>query len=162
MTKRLLLLSESISKRIDPEEPIPAFDRYTGVFYKVVKKLIREKKVKNIDIIILSQSFGVFKSSTKIPYYELETPIKNGFGHKLTLTGSKLEEARINNLKTLNKHLSSDKYSEIIVCLGKSYQQLVAGIEEQTKTPIKYVEGKGLGPKARNLALLLTEEITKI
>jgi hypothetical protein len=158
LTRRLLILSESISKQRHPEEPIPAFERYTGVFFKVVKKLMREKHVKNLDIIIISQKYGVLKSTTKIPYYEPETPLEAGFGQKLSLTNNDLEEERLKNLETLKHFIPDARYTEVIVCLGKSYLQLIQGFEEQTKTPIKHVEGKGLGPKARNLTHLLYTE----
>ncbi|MEM3426518.1 MAG: hypothetical protein QXJ62_05070 [Nitrososphaeria archaeon] len=57
----MILLSASQRKSSDPE-PLPAIERYQGVFFRVVKKYLREGKLKNIDIIIVSDRFGVHRS----------------------------------------------------------------------------------------------------
>jgi len=152
----LLILSESISKQREPEEPITAIDRYTGVFFKVFKKFKRERSIKNIDLIIISQRYGVIKSTTKIPYYEVTPASEGGFGQRLSLREEEIKNLLVNNLKSIQKITEKGKYSRIIVCVGQSYLRLIQGFEDQTKAEVIHVTGKGLGPKARNLSDILT------
>ncbi len=69
--RNLLILSCSGRKRPDPQ-PIPAFDRYDGVAYAVVRKALREVPglADRLTIVILSAEYGLIAAEMPIPWYD--------------------------------------------------------------------------------------------
>ena len=142
-SRRLIILSASQRRSTDPQ-PLPAIERYQGVFFRVVKKYLRQGKLKNADIIIVSERYGVLQADEEVPYH---TP----FQGKLTLSKQMLEEINQKNLAKLKSIFSKTRYSEIIVVCGREFQELIKGFEELTDAKVVLCKGRGPGPKAQNL-----------
>ncbi|MEM3551788.1 MAG: hypothetical protein QXV01_11940, partial [Candidatus Bathyarchaeia archaeon] len=58
--KKLMIISGSMRLLKEPEEPIPAIQRFDGVFVRLVRKY--SKKLRDIDIYILSPIYGLVKA----------------------------------------------------------------------------------------------------
>ena len=142
-SKRLIILSASESRSTNPQ-PLPAIERYQGVFFRVVRKYVREGKLKNAGIIVVSERYGVLQADEEVPYH---TP----FQGKLSLSKEMLEEINQKNLAKLKSIFNKTRYSEIIVVCGQEFRELIKGFEELTDARIVLCKGRGLGPKAQNL-----------
>ncbi len=114
----LLLLSCSNSKRPYPAEPIPAIERYTGVFFKVLKKWQREHPTSSsLDVLIISAQFGLLAPETPIPYYDQRmTPARSA------ALASAIQSA-------LQKQLINQQYHRILVNLGRDYLRALEGFD---------------------------------
>lgn len=121
---------------------MPTLERYQGVYFRVLKKYVRENRLKDTDIIVISERFGVLKPTQKVPYY----PPFEG-----VLPQKEVERNRETNLNKLRKLLSNDKYSEIFVVCGRNFYSLIQGFEKFTNAKVIYAQGRGLGPKAQHL-----------
>lgn len=147
-SRRLLIMSEAVSKRHQPKEPIPAIERYEGVFFGVVRKLKREGKLQGVDIVIVSQEYGIIGPNSKVPYYESKS---KDFGSRIDLTKDEVEKIRRENLVKLASIIKEMHSSEIIINVGKAYLKLIEGLEDLTRAKIIQVEGRSLGLKAKKL-----------
>jgi hypothetical protein len=143
--KKAIIIASSQRRVIEPKTPIPALDRYSGVSFRIVRKYKRERKLRSVDILIVSEEYGVLTETEKIPYDE---PFE---GKTLHLTGEAIEKSRKSNLERLKQLFSRTKYSEIFVDVGKDYLRLIDGFEDLTSAKVTYASGKGLGLKARHL-----------
>jgi cytoplasmic iron level regulating protein YaaA (DUF328/UPF0246 family) len=146
--RRLLIMSEAVSKRRLPKEPIPALERYDGVFFKVVRRLKREGKLKGVDIVIVSQEYGIIGPNDEVPYYDSKS---KDFGSRIELTKDEVEKLRKENLVKLASIIKEMHYSEIIVNVGKAYLKLIEGLEDIASVKTLQVEGRSLGLKAKKL-----------
>ena len=135
--RQLLILSCSARKNKTNKEPIPAIERYDGVFFRVLQKAMREGYAPpDLEVIILSARFGLIFSQTPIPFYD----------QRLTL--EQINNLRPEIVKKLGDYLKEMPDSEILVNLGKTYQPLVqsvTGLEKAT-----WVSG-GSGQRAQAL-----------
>ena len=142
--KNAIIVAASARRKKEPIKSIPALDRYDGIFFRVIKKYLREGKLKNTDIIIVSEKLGVLLQYERIPYYE-PTPGKWG----PIKDKEKIKESRRRNIAKLTKILKN--YSTIYVNLGKDYLKLIEGFDGLTEGRIVFAAGKGLGPKALHM-----------
>jgi hypothetical protein len=142
-SKRLIIISASQRRSKDPQ-PLPAIARYEGVFFAVVRKYLREGKLKGTDIIVVSDKYGVVTADEDVPCHEAtqESP---------SFSKEALEKANRENLARLRSIFNKNRYREILVVCGKEFQRLIEGFEELTEAKIVFCEGKGLGPKALSL-----------
>jgi len=138
---RLLVLSSSQRRSTRPEA-IPAIDRYEGVYFRIVKKYLREGILRNTDVLVVSEKFGILRADDKVPYHE---PFRGYLPQK------DLEERRKTNLDKLRAILAQKSYSEIFVACGKDFQKLIDGFQKLTPAKIVFCRGSGLGPKAQEL-----------
>jgi len=120
-----------------------AIERYEGVYFRVIKKYLRENKLEGTDLLIVSEKFGLLKPENVIPPHDT-------FQGSLKLHVD-IEAARLKNLKTLQTLLGRRLYSEIFVVVGKDFLPLIQGFESLTEAKVTYAAGPGLGPKASNL-----------
>jgi len=136
-----IIIAESQRRKQEPIEPIAAIDRYIGVYFRIVKKYLREKKLTNTDILIISHKFGILQSHDRVEY------------HKSTdnLNFESVENARKNNLKLLKTIFEKKKYDEIYVNVGVKFAKLIDGFEDLTNAKVIYASGSGLGPKAKHM-----------
>ena len=142
--KKAIIVSASTRIKKDPIEPIPALDRYDGIFFRVIKKYLREGRLENTDIIIVSEQLGVLLQNERIPYHK---PIPGKWGP--IVNKGKIEEKRRKNIARLNEILKN--YSTIYVNMGKGYLRLIDGFDDLTEAKIVYATGKGIGPKALHM-----------
>ena len=141
----LLLLSCSSSKRPYPAESIPAIERYTGVFFKVLKKWQREHPMSSgPNVLIISAQFGVLAPETPIPYYDQRmTPAR------AALLAPSIQRA-------LRKQLINQQYRRILVNLGRDYLRALDGFDGL----IEAVWASGpIGIRARQLKVWLNETV---
>lgn len=138
---RLILLSAS-RRRSSNLEPLPAIERYQGVYFRVLKKYLREGRLKDTDILIVSEKFGVLRPKDLVPYHK---PFEGKLGKE------EVQKARQANLTKLAETLSEKQYSEIFVVCGREFQKLIDSFQNLTNTKVVFCEGAGLGPKAQNL-----------
>ena len=143
VNKKLLVLTTSIRLNEETKEPIPAIERYNGVYFRVLRKYLREGRLRNTDILIVSERYGLIWSDDKIPFYEIQG--RMGF---LNLDEKAIERLRQENLQKLEKIL--DRYSEIYVNVGKEYMRLIKGFEKLASGRIIYASGS-FGAKAAHM-----------
>jgi len=138
-----MILAESQRRKVEPRTPIPAINRFSGVYFRVLKKYLREGRLPDTDIFIVSYEFGILRDKSKVPYRE---PVEN-----LRFDRNIVEAKRRENLRTLERIITENRYDEIYVNLGSEYLKLIEGVEGLTSAKITYSEGAGLGPKARHM-----------
>lgn len=143
---KLLIITESYRRLKEPKKPIPAFERYNGVFFRVIKSLKRKNKLKDIYILIISATLGLLHLDSEVPYYE---PHSGAFGC-LPKEGIS-PEFKNEVLSKLQKELSQKEYTEIYINVGARYRRLIEGFEKFTNARIEYAEGPGIGPKAAHM-----------
>jgi len=142
--KKLIIITTSYRINKERKEPISAIDRCDGVYFRLLRKYIREEKLRNVDILIVSEKFGLIWAKDKIPYYEV-----HGKMGSLSLEKKAMEDLRQQNLQKLKEVVN--RYSEIYVNVGREYMKLIEGFEKFTTRKITYSVGKGLGPKALHM-----------
>jgi cytoplasmic iron level regulating protein YaaA (DUF328/UPF0246 family) len=130
---------------------MPAIKRFDGVYFRLLRKCLRERKLRNVDILIVSEKFGLIWSKDKIPYYEVQ-----GKMGALNLDKNTLEKIRQENLQKLKKIVN--RYSEIYVNVGREYLKLIEGFEKFATSKVTYSSGKGLGPKALHMKQWITSQ----
>jgi hypothetical protein len=147
--RKLLIISGSSRMTKEPLEPIPAVQRFDGVLMRSTRKHAR--KLKNVDILILSPRHGFILPQKKIPYDE---PIGEGWKwNKDWLPREEMEAASKANLRILRGLLSRRKYDEVYVNVGKKMLQLIEGFEDVLPQDVKltYARGGGMGPKMAHM-----------
>ena len=130
----------------EPVSPIPAVERYDGVFFRQFRKYRREGKLRHTDLVIISPKKGILLANTLVPY---EEPYAGKMGD-LKSANPDTDLRRRENLRQLNKILQRN-YSEIYVNCGQQFLQLIEGFQELTSAKITLAEGGGLGPKAAHM-----------
>ena len=136
--RRLVIVSAS-QRRVPDPNPVPAIDRFDGVYFRILRKHLREGKLKDVDILVVSDRHGIVGANDVVPFYPPSEKIKVE------------EHLRISNLKKIGDILKRTPYSEIYVVCGKDFQAFIKGFEEGINVPVTYCQGRGLGPKARSL-----------
>jgi len=118
-------------------------ERYDGAYFRVLRKGLKEGRIRDIDILIVSERNGLIWSNDKIPLYEIKGKIRS-----LTLDEKNIEKKRQGNLQKLKKILG--RYSEIYVNVGREYMRLINGFERLTSGEIVYALGT-YGEKAAHM-----------
>lgn len=114
--RSLLLIACSARKRVNPPEPIRALDRYDGVFFRVLRKWIRNAPRSFPEVLIISAKFGLIGSDALIPSYDYR------------MTAGRARELMKGIRSSLSQHLAQNSYTRIFVNLGKNYRSTVDGI----------------------------------
>jgi hypothetical protein len=155
--KNLIIVSGSTRLNKEPSHPIPAIQRFDGVFIRLIRKYYRQTK--NIDVLILSPVYGLISGEEKIEFKE---PIGESW-RELNLDSDTISKIRESNLKKLMKWLSKRNYTEIYVNVGKNMLKLIEGFEKivpQTIT-VTYAQGPGIGPKMTHMKSWIESRIYK-
>jgi len=140
--RRLIIIAGSKRQNSNPQ-PLPAIERYEGVYFRVLKKHIREGKMKNTDILILTEKYGLLSSNQLVPYNPEYSP---------RIATNNLNDARRRNLQKLQQELSKEEYLEIFINVGKDFWPLIEGLENVVgKTKVTLAKGSALGSKASNM-----------
>lgn len=128
--RRLLILACSKSKRPDARD-LPALERYDGPSFRLVRRGFRNQAVKHPEIYILSAEFGLINGTRAIPNYDR------------FMTPERACELRPRVLARFEHILSSGRYSEIFLCLGKSYLAALDGYRAVVPPISKVVIAQG-------------------
>jgi len=149
VTKRLLILGPSFrrNKRV---EPLPALDRYDGVFFRVARKYLGE--VKDVDVVVMKDDLTLVNGEYTMPYIP---PIGDIWGGQ-AFSKEELEEAREKNKDFLNKKVRRKKYSEVFIAMGKKHAKALPDLSRYAVKVLFPTYG-GPGPKARALKEWLTQ-----
>jgi len=150
-SRKLIIITTSYRLNKENTEPIPAIERFDGVYFRLLRKHIREGRLRNVDILIVSEKFGLIWAKDKVPYYEV-----HGKMGSLSLDKKTTEKIRKENLQKLKKIVN--RYSEIYVNVGREYLKLIEGFEKFTTSKVTYASGKGLGPKASHMKEWITSQ----
>ena len=144
---KLIILSASSKIKTDTASPIHALQRFDGALMKQMKKYYTS--LSNIDVMILSQVYGLVAADDKIAY---KKPLQ-GPWNKIVLDESELEQLRKSSLSTLRSSLSKKDYDEIYINLGKELLKIIQGFESMlpSATKVTYAQGKGMGPKMAHM-----------
>jgi hypothetical protein len=113
---RLLLLSCSQRKKFS-EGLLPAIDRYDGPAYRVLRRYLNQNLTPSVDVIILSAKYGLISADDYLPYYD----------HRLTK--GQVHELRHQVITKLETILNSKPYTNLLICLGKDYLELIHNYE---------------------------------
>jgi hypothetical protein len=122
--RSFLLLSCSQRKRTDPD-PLPAFERYDGPQFRVLRKFLRTHPNASafLDIAILSARFGIISPSTLIPWYDQR------------LTTEQALRLRQDALKTLQRYFQPVPCARCCLSLSRTYFQAVEGFDAWIPAP---------------------------
>jgi len=141
----MLIVSES-QRRVRQPNRAPASEIYSGVYFRVLKKYIREGILKDVDILILTKEFGLIPFDKPLDYTE-PSPGQPG---KLALGAARINEIRQRNIKIIEKRMTSNSYGEVYVNVGREFRKLLEGIEN-LGINLTFSQGAGLGPKAAHM-----------
>jgi len=145
--KKLLILGPSY-QRNEKQEPLPAVERYNGVFYKVFKKRGKGK----VDILILNDKLDLIWGNEYLPAIPAKEGKWGGYGPK------KIPKKIVNrNIKILSDILNKNNYDEVFIALNRNFRRAIEGIDKLTDANIIYVRGRGIGVQANLLKNWLSE-----
>jgi len=144
----LLVQSCSDSKK-SVSEPVPAFDLYSGYYYRIIKKARREGEYDdNIDIRILSAEHGLLNPEDEIVTYDKE-----------------MDAHRADKLKTavvpeLCRTIDEGGYDNVVLNVGKTYRRALEGLDSKADAEVVEIEG-GLGERGHVLKKFVRGEGVK-
>lgn len=126
----LLVQSCSKSKK-DGTEPRSAFELYSGYYYKIIKKAMREGRFRNdIDICILSAKHGILDPDEEIECYDRR------------MDATRAEELRAEVHRDLQSRLGEKSYDSIVFNLGQAYEHAIKGFECTQEVDVRHFEGQ--------------------
>lgn len=139
-----LIIISCSARKLDTQKPTPAIDLYTGVFYGVLKKALREHpELKNrITVAIVSAKYGLMSSDTPITTYDLK------------MTPQIATKQKNANTKRLFEIVKRTKPQVIFSVMGKTYQDSIDF--SVIDVPVKCVSGP-LGYLLRDFKVLLQQ-----
>jgi len=116
---RLLIISCSAAKRHGPPAEMPAIERYDGVFFKVLRKALREGHCRvPVEVRIISAKYGLVNPETRIPSYNVRMDTRQA------------EKLRSSIRRKLQRTINKNKPREILVNLGKAYAEIIRDLPE--------------------------------
>ncbi len=134
---RLLLVGCSACKDVRPE-PLPARERYTGVFFRVIAKAQRAHYwPADLELVIVSARYGLLLAESPVPWYE-----------------QKLSRVRAREIcwavsVSLDSLLLQKSCSSVCVAMGQLYRQTVTHSAELQRMDqqgaVYWVDGEGTG-----------------
>ena len=147
--KHLLIISCS-NKKSETSGLLPAYERYTGYNFQIMKKIIREQGTLNdIDILILSALYGMIEWNHDIPYYD-----------KMMLTDHvSAMQTKVRQQLQDFFHACTYQYDEFLVNMGKVYRQVLEVYPIQNHCrQVSYSEG-GIGQKGSQMKKWILEKV---
>jgi hypothetical protein len=112
------------------------------VFFRVLKKYLRQGELRDVDILVVTERFGIVSSEEPVPYNP---------DFFTNVDPNAIAKLRRRNLAELQDWFSKRKYSEIYVNCGRDFMPLIEGFEKLTSAKITIAKGSGIGPKAANM-----------
>ncbi len=113
-SRRVLIISCSADKRRSPSAKMPAIERYDGVFFKVLRKALREGRCQPpVAILIISAKYGLITSKTLIPNYDKK------------MNSRQADRLRASIRKELQQRIHKIEPGGIFVNLGEAYAGII-------------------------------------
>jgi cytoplasmic iron level regulating protein YaaA (DUF328/UPF0246 family) len=135
----LLLQSCSASKR-EVSGPTPAFDLYSGYFYKILNKSMREGEFRSdIDINILSAKYGLLDPSDEIEWYDQQ------------MDRARADELNPSVVDAIETRVTDAEYDRIVVNMGSTYRRAISGLNQRVDATVAEIQGGGIGEKGNAL-----------
>jgi cytoplasmic iron level regulating protein YaaA (DUF328/UPF0246 family) len=141
------LLVQGCSKtKEDVSGAVPAFELYSGYYYKIIKKAIREGEYKEeMDICIISAEYGLLNRDDEIETYNRK------------MNTERAKEIRTEIVPELQEKISGRDYQRVILNLGEEYRRAVEGFQSDTDIEVIEIEG-GLGERGHELKKIIRSE----
>jgi hypothetical protein len=149
--KKLVIVSGSSKIREFPKEPIFALERFAGPATGVAARYFKNSQLQNIDVMILSPTYGLVEANQKIGYKQ---PAKAERGwSNLDLNETDLDKMRDSNLAKLKNKFAGERYDEIYVNIGREFLPMVRGLRNiiPKTAKITCAEGAGFGFKLAHM-----------
>lgn len=115
----------------------PAIDRYDGVNYRVLRKVLHERgRLPYLAVLILSAKYGLLDAQTPIEAYD----------QRMTHNRALALQIRVGT--DLDATLSSHDYQEVFINVGKTYRLALGKSQELTRqaSKVRWASG-GIGEK---------------
>lgn len=143
-----MLLVQGCSKsKNQPDEAVSALNLYTGYFFKIIKKAMREEAFDDrIDMCILSAEHGVIDTDTEITWYDRR------------MDADRAAELAPQVQENLRKRITGT-YDYVIVNVGSIYRRAIEGIDSSVDAEVHYIEGEGIGAKGHVLKRIVRGEV---
>jgi len=140
------LLVQSCSKsKNQARSPGPAFDIYSGYYYKILKKAIDDGAfVDGVDVRILSAKYGLLDPDETIEVYDRK------------MDADRAAELRSEVTDELRSLTAGDEYERVVVNAGEVYREAID--YDALPVPVHEVPGDGLGEKGQNLKRFIRGE----
>jgi cytoplasmic iron level regulating protein YaaA (DUF328/UPF0246 family) len=133
------LLVQSCSKsKISTTEPVQAIDLYSGYFYKIIKKSIRDGEFEEgIDISILSAKYGLITPNELIREYDQR------------MSKERAEELADEVTEELREWVIEKGYERVVINAGQTYRNALD--PDDIPAEVSYISGDGIGTKGHAL-----------
>jgi len=142
--RSLLILGPSF-RRKKSSVPLPAIERYDGLFFRVARKYLKDTK--DVDVAVMIDDLSLVDSIAPLPNTE---PEGQHWGARKILIDV-VERAKVKNRDFLDKKLRRRRYSEVFISMGKDYAKALPALDQYALEVIFPTSG-GPGPKARALS----------
>jgi hypothetical protein len=149
--RRLLVLGPSFRRRRD-EGPLPALERFDGLFFRVARKYLGN--VKDVDVLVMVDDLTLVDSTTPLAYSE---PVGVKWSRQ-KLSKEALEKARAINERILEERLKSSQYLEVFLAMGKEYAKALPDLA-RFEVKVVFPTSGGPGPKAQALRQWILEGV---
>ncbi|WP_254762234.1 DUF6884 domain-containing protein [Natrinema marinum] len=139
-----ILLVQSCSKSKNrPGEPVNALELYSGYFFKIIKKAIRDDELQDeIDICVLSAEHGLIDTTDEISYYDRH------------MNPDRAAEIRDDITTELRGRVAENDYEHVIFNLGSAYRSAIGDLSDLPAS-VQFIEGDGIGYKGHTLKQII-------
>ena len=139
-----MLLVQSCSKSKNKAvEPVPALELYSGYFYKIIKKAMREGDLRSdFDLCILSAEHGLIEPTTEITTYDRRMDAERAI---------ELADQVTSELVSV---IAESNHDEVVVNMGEEYRAAIDGIASKVDANVHYISGK-LGERGNILKRII-------
>lgn len=146
-----ILLVQSCSKSKNrPIEPVKPLELYSGYFFKIIKKAIREGDFQDdIDISVLSAEYGLLDSTDEITYYDRR------------MDAERATELRSEVTAELRSKVSENGYDHVIFNLGSEYRNAIGDLSNLSAS-VQFVDGDGIGDKGHTLKQIVRGDFSSL
>ena len=138
--KQSLLIIACSGRKIKTPGRIPAFERYDGNSYRILRKAIREGYFPdNLDILIISAKFGLLGWDEKIE------------GYDQLMSRDQAIKLRSSIQEDLKSFLDGKHYDKLFMNMGATYLETLGGFD-WSKHVNEKIEAKGrIGEKSSQM-----------
>jgi hypothetical protein len=129
---------------------VSALDLYSGFFFKIIKKAMRENEFDDrIDIWILSAEYGLIEEGTEIRPYDRR--IDDERAAELAPSVSETFQSK-----------EGSEYDIIIVNVGNDYRDALPDLGSLEHTRVHHIDGDGIGVKGHKLKQIVRGDFSDI
>jgi hypothetical protein len=142
--KRLLLILGPSFRRNKRSEPLPALERYDGLFFRVARKYLGNAK--DVDVIVMKDDLTLVDGTAPLTY----EPPRGDRWMIHPLSDDEIKAGKIKNEAFLKRKLLGGKYLEVFFAMGKKYAEALPDLSK-FNVKVVFPTSGGPGPKAKAL-----------